>query len=174
MELPAGLSMMFIGIFFPQLCLVLITVRFTLFLEAAREAGDVASSAQTYMDTTVSYGAITQARNKVISVSNMFPGITINPDTGVNCYVVTTPLGSTSAASVVTGPNTALNTAVDPSTNLYQIRIDITGQISPVVNFPSNIFGNVPGLTSPFPVTTSVIRVLENPQGLFQPGPGAN
>jgi len=170
-ELPAGLWIIFCGILMPLLCLILTTVRFALFWEAAREASDAACQAQTYITGTQSGsppGATTIAQNTAYNVSTMFSGITIDPDTDVNCYIIITPLASTTSLPPV-GPNTGLTTVPDPTVNLYQLRVDVTGQIQPILCLSSQMFGSIPGLTMPFAAKLSMVRVIENPHGLYSP-----
>ncbi len=179
-ELPAGLWIIFVGIGMPLLCLVLTTVRFGLFWEAAREASDAACQAQSYASTKDSSGdsqagAIIMAQNMAVNIASMFPGVNISSD-DVNCYIIITPLANMQAvgnpannnsAATVVGPNTALTTAPDTTLNLYQIRVDVNGKIQPVLPLNFRIFGAIPGLTTYLPVTISMIRVMENPQGLY-------
>ncbi len=190
-ELPAGLWIIFVGIAMPLMCLVLTTVRFALFWEATREAAAAACSAQAYATSTTTsqpgvtqMSAITLAQNTAVNVSSMMSGISINPD-DVQCWIIITPLANaaavgnpgnnnTSEASTTVGPNTPLNTSVDTTANLYQLRVDVTGQIQPVCSLSNTFFGNIPGLTQPFPVTISMTRVFENPQGLYQSNNGGN
>jgi len=168
-ELPAGLWVIFVGIGMPLLCLVLTTIRFGLFMEAARQAADVAAQAQSYLSNS-STGAITLAQDKALAVAGAFPGLSINPD-DVKCWIIVTPLANTGPngnASTVVGPNTPLNTPADTAENLYQLRVDITGQIQPVVSLNIDYFGGIPGLNRPMTVKTSMTRVFENPPGLYQ------
>jgi len=179
-ELPAGLWIIFMGICMPLLCLILTTVRFGLFWEAAREAADAACQAQSYLATSPSSspGAMPQsssialAQNTAVNVAALFPGVTINPD-DVQCFIIVTPLANTgspnlSQASTVIGPNTALTTPVDTSQNLYQERVDVSGQLAPMLSVPIVLFGAIPGLNQPLPVKISMVRVFENPQGVYQ------
>ena len=83
-----------------------------------------------------------------------------------------TPLAGNGASTII-GPNAPLNSPADPTVNLYQLRVDVAGQIQPVISLSSDIFGNIPGLTGPIPVKMSMMRVFENPQGLYQYSPGA-
>jgi hypothetical protein len=176
-ELPVALWVIFIGIGMPLLSLALITVRFGLFVEAAREAADVASQAQNYTGTgqTGQTSAVTLAQDTAVRVASSFSGITLSPD-NVNCWIVITPLSaisSNSSSSTVVGPNTSLTSPPDPTKNLYQLRVDISGQIQPMLAMPIEGFLNIPGLSSPMPAKVSMTRVIENPPGLYQGISGA-
>lgn len=56
--------------------------------------------------------------------------------------------------------------AVDTDSNMYQVRVVLTGQVQPLVKMPIPYFGNIPGLTQAFPTTVAEERVIENPDGL--------
>jgi len=171
-ELPAGLWIIFVGICMPLLCLVLTTLRYTLFWEAAREAADAASQAQSY--NLSGMGSVSLAQNTAVNVAALFSGVTINPD-DVQCWIIVTPFANLNTPgnsgpppSTVIGPNTALTTPADTSKNLYQLRVDVSGQLQPMLYLPTSVFGAIPGLNQPFPVKISMVRVFENPQGLYQ------
>ncbi len=173
MEIPAAMGIMFLGFFFPLLCLILMVMRFTLFLEAARESADSACQAQSFSaipggNGNSALGSMSLAQTAAINVASMFGGVTINPD-DVKCSIIVTPFNSAAPPTVVTGP---LTTPVDDSANLYQLRVDVAGQIQPIFTLPSGIFGDIPGLTGPYPVQTSAVRVFANPQGLYTANSG--
>ena len=103
-ELPMGLWFIFIGIGMPLLCLILNTIRYGLFLEATREAADVAAQAQFYTtptsnapltpsaggstNTGLPTAAVTLAQNQAVAVASSFSGLSINPDecAMLDCY----------------------------------------------------------------------------------------
>jgi hypothetical protein len=173
-ELPVGLWVIFVGIGMPLLCLTLTTVRFGLFLEAARQAADVAAQAQTYVnsvapDGTSNLGSVVLAQNQAVTVASSFSGLSINPD-DVKCWIVITPIATTgSSSSAAFGPNTPLSTPPDPTQNLYQLRVDISGQIQPIVSMAMDGLISIPGLNAPMTVSASMTRVFENPPGLYVP-----
>lgn len=165
-EMPAALWVIFVGFCFPLLCLSLMTIRFGFLWEAAREAADVACQAQYYADngTTSGQGAVTLAQNMAAGCASVCSGITL---TGVNCYILVTPTNSPDAASQQPwGPNVCLSTPADPSQNLYQIQVVVSGQIQPIISIPGGMLGSIPGLNQPYPVQVVMSRVAENPPGL--------
>lgn len=54
---------------------------------------------------------------------------------------------------------------VDPA-YIYQIEVTVTGRVQPLFMLSSQLFGDVPGLTVPLPVTASSRQICENPNGL--------
>lgn len=165
-ELPVSLWIIFIGIAMPLLCLVLTTVRYGLFLEAAREAADVASQAQNYVGSgTGQSGAIALAQSQATAVAASFSGLSISPS-DVHCWIVITPITTTGSSTLI-GPDTALAVPADPTQNLYQIRVTVAGQIQPMVSMFEGAFV-LPGLNAPIYVATEMTRVCENPTGLTQ------
>jgi hypothetical protein len=57
----------------------------------------------------------------------------------------------------------------DTSNNIYDIQVELIGQINPLVSYPMpGIFGNVPGLTGPMPCVVRSQYTSEVPQGLNQ------
>jgi hypothetical protein len=169
-ELPLGLWVIFFGFCLPLLAMAITTVRFGLFWEAAREAADAACQAQYYADngTSPGQGAVTVATNTASNVAAMFSGVTVNT---VNCYIVATPIVNLANgnASVITGPSTisnpvCLSSPADLTKNIYQIRVDVIGQIQPIFSVAGGLA--IPGFTQPASVTVSQFRIYENGPGL--------
>jgi len=158
-ELPLAMWVIFIGIGMPLLSLTLITVRYGMFVEAARQAADVACSTQTY---GAGSGAVYSAYNTASSIAAVFPGVNMYD---CKCWIIVTPLYGSGPAQVI-GPNTPLTTPADPSQNLYQIRVDLKGYIQPILAMPLPEFINIPGLSIPIDAQVSSTRVFENPPGL--------
>src|SRR5271170_3060601 len=81
-ELPLGLWIIFVGIGFPLFILASLTIRFALFYEAAREAAQSASQAQTYFLDAVApataLSAVHQANQTATQVQNSFSGFNIS------------------------------------------------------------------------------------------------
>ncbi len=165
-EMPVALWVIFVGFCFPLLCLLLTTIRFGLLWEAAREAADAASQAQYYADTgsTPQQGAVTLAQNVATNVASMFSGVALN---SVHCFILITPTNSAGATSQQPwGPDMCLSTPPDPSQNLYQIQVVLSGQIQPIITMSGGLLGPIPGLTQPYPIQIAISRVFENPPGL--------
>ncbi len=165
-ELPMVLWLIFMGIGMPLLSLSLITARYALFIESAREAADAACSCQSFsaISGSSSTNSITLAQNTAVAVASTFPGIAVSPD-NVTCAIVSTPLAG--GNSTVGAANTSLAIPPDPSQNLYQIQVTVTGQIQPMLAMPLPGFLNIPGLSAPMVATTTMQRVYQNPSGLY-------
>jgi hypothetical protein len=54
---------------------------------------------------------------------------------------------------------------VDPA-YIYQLEVTVSGRVQPLFVLSDGIFGKVPGLTVPLPVTASSRQIVENPSGL--------
>ena len=173
-ELPVGLWIVFLGFCFPLFVLVSTVIRFALFWEAAREATDAACQAQYYIDpgnSSNGLGSVALATNTANNVAAMFPGLIV---TSVNCYIVATsltytqavgqPQGDMTQASVISPANQCLTSPANPSQNIYQIKVVVSGNIQPLFSMPGGL--PIPGLNEPYPVTVSQLRMYENTPGL--------
>jgi hypothetical protein len=167
-ELPLGLWIVFVGIGFPVFILATLTARFALFWEAAREAAQAACQAQTFYNNppfpATALSAVNAANTAAVNVLNTFPGSTLTQPAQV--WIVITPVSNRgSLAPNLYGPNMALS-AVNTDSNMYQVRVVLTGKVQPLLTLPIPYFGNIPGLTQAFPTTVAEERVFENPDGL--------
>lgn len=172
-ELPMGLWVIFVGMGMPLICLMLTVARYVVFMEAANQAVNLAAQAQQYYSSSGSSSAVTQAQDQAVAVASSFSGLTISPE-NVKCYIVVTPLssGNSSGNSAIYGPNTMLTKPADPTQNLYQVQVNITGQIQPIISMPG-YFMAIPGLNAPLTVQTAMTRVFENPSGLYTASNGS-
>ncbi len=84
-ELPLILWVIFIGIGRPLLSLVLTTVCYGMFVQAAKQAADVACS--------IGEGTIRKAQQTAVAVASVFPGVTVSPD-NVQCFIVARTLST--------------------------------------------------------------------------------
>jgi hypothetical protein len=176
-EVPLGLYIVFIGMAFPVFVLAILSIRFAMFWEAAREAAEAACQCQTYQNnadvtsvtangaSTATLSAVNQALLTAQQVASIFPGVTIG---SVQTWIVKTPVSQSTSptAAQVYGPGTALGVPADTQQNMYQIRVIVSGQVQPIVKLPGGFLGRVPGATQPIEVTVSEDRVFENPGGL--------
>src|SRR5258708_27980380 len=94
-EVPLGLWIIFVGIGFPLFILASLTIRFALFYEAAREAAQSASQAQTYFLDAVApataLSAVHQPGQTAPQVQNLFSGFNIS---NTNLYIITPPVSN--------------------------------------------------------------------------------
>jgi len=84
-EFPLILWVIFIGMGMSLLSLVLTTVRYGMFVEAAKQAANVACS--------IGEGAIRKARQTAVALDSVFTGVTVSPDT-VQCLIVARTLST--------------------------------------------------------------------------------
>jgi hypothetical protein len=163
-EMPIAMWLCLVCIGIPLLILVGITLRFSLFRNAVREAAAAAASSNTYLVDYSQPSAVHAANQAATTAVKAFSGITLS---SVNCYILETPISSMAVAPNVYGPNQILPHSADISQFMYQVRVQINGQVDPFLSVPNNLFGTIPGLSAPLVVTNlTEDRVVEKPQGL--------
>ena len=142
------------------------TLRFGFFWNAAREAALQASQCQTFQsDTSAGPSSVTTANKVAALASQAFTGITLVPP--VNVYILQTNV--TSKISQKGTANTALPLPADITNNIYDVQVELNGQIEPLIRAANNgMLGSIPGLTGPFPVVVRAQFNSEVPQGLNQ------
>ena len=162
-EMPAALWLLIL-MCFPMIIVATSSLRFGFFWNAAREAAMQAAKCQTFQNNSaVGISAVNTADAWAAQATNSFSGITITPP--VNVYILQTNV--TSGTTTKGTSRTALTTAADTANNIYDIQVEINGQIAPLVPVVfGGIVGPVPGLTAPFPVVVRSQYVSEVPQGL--------
>ncbi len=141
------------------------SMRFGFFWNACREAAQQAAKSQTFLvDSAVGQSACNAATTWAGKATSSFTGITlIQP---VNVYILSTDVNS---GSQTKGLNrTPLTNAADTTNNIYDIQVELNGQIEPLIRFSQSFLGDVPGLTIPFAVTVKSQYTSEVPQGLNQ------
>lgn len=160
-EMPVALWLIII-MCFPVLIVATATLRFGFFWNAAREAAMQAAKCQTFQnDSAVGISAVNTADLWATKATSGFPGITVTPP--VNVYIV-----QTNVISGVTTKNTsrvALPAAADTDNNIYDIQVEINGQLEPLIRVPMGGM-TIPGLTDPFPIVVKSQYTAEVPQGL--------
>jgi len=162
-EMPLALWIIVVGICFPLLMLAIITVRYGFFWNACRQAAQQASKCPTFENNSSQGPSAVNTADQVAGMAaSSFNGISIvNP---VHVYILQTDV---SAGTSITNPDRQkLAAAADTDKNIYEIQVALNGLIAPLV--PVSSLGNIPGLTSPFPVTVRAQYSCEVPQGLDQ------
>jgi hypothetical protein len=149
-------------------CLLILateTIRFGFFWNACRESAQQAAKCQTFLvDSAVGTSACNTATAWAGTATSAFTGITLLQP--VNVYILST--------DVISGQTTKslnripLGAAADITNNIYDIQVELNGQIEPLIRFSHDYFGDVPGLTIPFPITVRSQYTSEVPQGLNQ------
>lgn len=155
-EVPAGLWLIFCGIFFPLLVLGTLSYRACLAYNALRDATAKAARANTYSEASTT--GIATYNDHLLSI------------TGVTGTYKLEVVRKALAAGGITVYSGALSpTQVTPATHIYFVRGNVTQQIEPLVYFTlpfSNV--TVPGLTAPYPLNATQDVYFENPNGLTQ------
>lgn len=149
-ELPISIWFAVLVLFLPLLDLSLLGLRVGTLHAAARNGAREAGRAATFTE------AAQLASNKVIQSLNAgFGGNTI---TKVTTAIVATPIdGGDPTRS--TAP-----IAADPDNFIYQIEVLVQGTAAPLLEV--SCFGDIPGLSGPFPVSVVSTEMVEHPQGL--------
>lgn len=162
-EMPVALWLIIL-MCFPMLMLATTTLRYGFFWNACREAAQRASACQTFLvDTPQGQSACTTADFWVNKAVGSFSGITVVG--APNVYILQTNVATQTQTK---NPNrTPLAVAADTNTYIYDIQVELNGQVDPLIPFIS-MMGSVPGLTGPFPVTVRSQYSCEIPQGLNQ------
>ena len=162
-ELPVALWLI-IAISFPLLILATTSLRFALFWNASREAAQRAASCQTVQfDSPVGPSSVNSADLWAQKATAAFGGFQLSEPAKV--YIVETDVNS---GTTITHPSrTKLASVADIENKIYEIQVELNGQVDPIVTFPG-IQGmvNIPGLTGPYPVTVRSQYSCEVPQGL--------
>ena len=97
--------------------------------------------------------------------ANSFNGISIIGP--VQVYILQTDVSS--GVQTQNPVRQKLPAAADTDKNIYEIQVQLDGQVEPLIRYPvTGMFGAIPGLTGPFPVTVKAQYSCEIPQGLDQ------
>jgi hypothetical protein len=162
-EMPVALWLLIL-ICFPLLIVATSSLRFGFFWNAAREAAMQAAKCQTFQnDSTVGISSVNTADAWAAKATGAFGGITVIPP--VNVYIIQTNV--TSGITTKGTSRTALAAAADTDNNIYDIQVEINGQIEPLVPVPmAGLAGPIPGITCAYPVVVRSQYTSEVPQGL--------
>jgi hypothetical protein len=162
-EIPIAIWMLFVLLVIPLLDLLAIGLRSTFVLSAVKDAVHAASGAQTFTadvsstNLSAQHSAEEQARRSI----GGFNGLS---------------LISTQTSIIETNINTLtkvkhdnkLDAPADVSNFTYNLETTVVADVSPLVTFNSEWFGQIPGLTRPFRMTACSREFCEFPQGLDQ------
>ncbi len=162
-EMPVVIWIIIACFVFPFLILATLSLRVLFVSLAAKEAAHAAAKAKTFAATSTEEGfdtvpAVTVAQNSVDRVKATLTGTRINR--------VKTEILTTNIVSRAMSKSTTPLTAVDTSKSIYAIQVSVVGELDPIIMFNIGIFGQVPGLTAPFPIVAESSEMSENPQGL--------
>ncbi len=158
-ELPVALLVFLLVALFPLIDMATLFMGSNSVVGCARAAVVAAARAQTF--TTDASPEQPSAINIARRVANSYTtgGVTI---TDVKVTVTALPIQGGDPVQITPSPSLAVN----PSANIYQINVTVTGSVTPIVILSGEIFGKVPGLTAPMIVTSSSSANFENTAGL--------
>lgn len=159
-EMPFVMWTLLLGLVLPLIVLASMGMRYSFFLNAAREAVHAAAQCKSFQqDYPPDISTVNTAQQKATEAVKAFSGLTLN---SVTTSILTSPIGGGS----VTSQTTKLAAAADEEKNVYQIQVQLQGQIDPVLKLPSGVLGDIPGLSAPFRIQTIAKEAAENTQGL--------
>jgi hypothetical protein len=167
-EAPLALWIIILAMAFPLLILVMTSVRFGFFWNAARDACKQACQAQRFESMVPADGtsAVEIANTVASAAAASFSGISI---VSTQVFIIRTDL--TTGVDEKMPPNLKLtvpDAPPDPDKYYYAIQVELDGTIEPFINHPGlTQWGPpIPGLTTSFPVSVSSQQPFENIQGL--------
>jgi hypothetical protein len=161
LELPCTLFVFLIMLMMPMLNLATTTLRCSLMGMAVTEGAHTASKAHSYeVGTTEKPAAMILANELVNAAASRFSGLHVD---SIQTAIVTTNV----ASGELTKQSGKLTTPPDSSRFIYQIETNVQAHIDPLFML-SSIFGAIPGITTPVPMSYSAREIFENPSGLNQ------
>jgi hypothetical protein len=161
-ELPLALWIIVL-LLFSMLVLATELLRFGFFWNACREAAKQAAQCQTFQtDSSIGPSSVTTAQTWSSNATNSFAGLTLLQ---TNTYIIQMDVNSGVKTKYPAGQ--ALSAAADITKYIYDIQVEMQGQIEPLVRFGAGgEFGSVPGLTTAYQVVVRSQYTSEVPQGL--------
>lgn len=171
-EFAPAIIIFFLVILFPLIDLIGVATGYATCYFATRQAASAAGISSSY------YGARDSAVNNLKKIQDEGFGkfARIAPigglsNTGVHIWLVRT--GLTNMKSEFLGPDKAMPDGPDLLQYIYEYRITTRQRVGPLVPLPIGLIADVPGLTSPFPVSITCCAQAEHPEGLADAS-GAN
>lgn len=162
LEIPVVLWLTFVVLMMPLLSMATITLRSALMNCAVQDGAHDAAKARTFETGTADKpSAVVLAQTAIKRTADKFSGLVVD---SVQTNIVTTPV----AAGAVQRQASKLTIPADTSRFIYQIETVANGHIDPPFRLNADVFGRVPGLTTPVAVSYVAREMAENPQGLNQ------
>lgn len=160
LEIPVSLWLVLVVIFTPMLALASITLRSTLLNIAVQDTVQGAAKARTFELASADGPSAKDLAQQIFSEHlKAFSGLNAG---NVALEIISTDINS----GVITRSPSKLSLPADTNTSVYQLEATAIASIDPV--FPANeqIFGKIPGFTTPMNVKFSARQMFENTQGL--------
>lgn len=154
------LWVIFVLLLFPILNLSTCWVRSYFLYQACHGACLEASKARSFeVSSGTDLSAKATADQVARQTANSWSGVRIS---SVDTQIITTNI-NTLVQSYASG---RLTTAPDTERNNFQVMVRVRGEVDPLIPFGLNLFGGVPGVTGPMPVSIVDRAYFENIQGL--------
>ncbi len=164
-ELPVAIFGLFFIILFPLLDLGTIALRSATVYEAARNAAHHAGRAKTFLSNGED-GELSSKSSAVAwalaTAKNALAGTEIKKE-DVKLSIIGTPFDDKKYTTVT---STAPLNETQPENYVYQIEVQVTGKVEPLVKLNNELMGDIPGLTSPLKVSATFREFCEHPAGL--------
>ena len=163
-ELPVAIFIMFLILLMPLIDLATIAFRTSFIHSACHNAVHSAARAKTFKENgdKGELSSINIAKRDALATKeNGLAGVDF-ADKDITITIIGTPTKTTKSPIRTDSPLTS----VEQKDYLYQIEVQVSGTVEPLVTLSSDFFGKVPGLTVPFPVTATYRQFSEHPAGL--------
>ena len=163
-ELPVAIFILFLILLLPLIDLATIAFRTSFIHSACHNAVHSAARAKTFKENgdKGELSAINIAkRDAVATKENGLAGVDFSAN-DVTVFIIGNPTKVGKPPLRTDSPLTAVST----KDYIYQVEVQVSGTVEPLVTLTPTLFGNVPGLTVPFPVTATYRQFSEHPAGL--------
>lgn len=163
-ELPVAILILFLVLLLPLIDLATIAFRTSFIHSACHNAVHSAARARTFLQNgdKGELSAVNIAkRDAVATKENGLAGVNFT-DRDITVVIVGNP---TKVGKPPLRTDSPLK-AVETKDYIYQIEVQISGTVEPLITLTPTLFGNVPGLTIPFPITATYRQFSEHPAGL--------
>lgn len=164
-ELPCVLIALLVIVVFPLIDISIFALGSATVYTAARDGAHFAARARSFSvpvpDSAGSAVAIARARAR--AATDSLPLLEPVTDNDVSVTIV--------GESLTGGPSIRQNfplASINTSDYVYFIEVGVRGRVPPFVRLNPDLFGQVPGLTEPFPVSATFRQFVELPTGLAQ------
>lgn len=163
-ELPVAIFILFMILLLPLIDLSVIAFRTSFIHSACQNAVHAAARAKTFKENS-STGELSSVniakRDALATKSNGLAGVNFS-DSDIKVFIVGTPTKQNKPPVRTEQPVAE----VYQKDYLYQVEVSVSGTVDPLITLSDNLFGQVPGLTMPFPVQATYRQFSEHPSGL--------
>ena len=175
-ETPVALAVFFLFLMFPLIDLATIALRSATAYSAATNGVHAAALAPTFLNDSQVPDPISGAPTLKLSAvhaavkaaqatkSAGLTGCDFN-DTDIKVRIIGIALKPESGLPALQGQDGQPLTLIDPN-YVYELEVTVAAQVSPLFTLSDRIFGAIPGLTVPIPLTVSSRQISENSGGL--------